>query len=92
MFSLRHLFDPTFKAARLRAIEHVRRSHPDYVVGSASLRADEPGRHVFAVGYRRDGHRTIPDPYLIVAVPKHVGEVEELVLTPQSPYWIRGRK
>jgi len=92
MFRFRDLFDQTFKAARQRAIEHVRGTHPDYFVGSASLRADERERHVFAVGYRNPNHRTIPGPYLLVAVPKDGGEVEELMCTPQSPYWIRGRK
>lgn len=92
MFSLRGLFDATRKAARQRARENVQRRHPGYVVGSVRLRADEEKRHVFAVFYRDRDCPTIPGPYILLAVPKDGGEVEELERTVESPYWIRGLK
>lgn len=92
MFRLRDLFDDTIKVARQRAIEHVRSTHPEYIVGSARLRANESGRHVFAVGYSDPNVHTIPGPYILVAVPKSGGGIEELARTPESPYWIRGLK
>jgi hypothetical protein len=92
VFGLRHLFDPQVKAARQRALQHLRLKHPDYIVGSARLRAGETGRYIFAVFYNEPDQPTIPERYLLIAVPKDGASVEELECTPQSPYWIRGRK
>ena len=54
--------------------------------------ADEHDRYVFAVFYRELERITIPTPYKVIAVNKRQGSAEELELTPESPYWIRGRK
>ncbi|MET0102604.1 MAG: hypothetical protein ABW078_12805 [Sedimenticola sp.] len=92
MFSLRHFFDPNVKVACQRAVQHVREKHPDYFVGSARLRAEEEARYVIAVFYRDPANPKIPDPYMLFTIPKNGGTVQELECTPQSPYWIRGRK
>ena len=92
MFGLRTLSDPHLKAARQRAINHLRRYHPNCHLGTVRLRANEATRYVFAVFYRDPTHPTIPDPYLLLAVPRDCSSVEELECSPHSPYWIRGRK
>lgn len=85
-------FDPEFRAAREKAIGHIRAGHLDWRVVNAAVRAEEPDRFVFAVFYQESGLRVVPGRYAIVAVGRRNGSVEDLPLSPQSPYRIRGLK
>jgi hypothetical protein len=85
-------FDPAFRAARERAMDHLRGAHAGWRVTNALLRAEEPERHVFAVFYADDGPLRVPGRYRLVAVSRLNGTAEELPLSPDSPYWIRGYK
>lgn len=85
-------FDPAFRAAREKAIGHIRSGHPDWRVVNVAVRAEEPVRFVFAVFYQEPGVQVVPGRYTIVAVGRLSGSVEDLPLSPQSPYWIRDLK
>lgn len=85
-------FDPEFRAAREKAIGHIRAGHLDWRVGKCSRSRRGAGPLRVAVFYREPGLQVVPGRYTIVAVGRRSGSVEDLPLSPQSPYWIRGLK
>ena len=85
------LFDPAVHDAKRKARQYVETNHPHWRVGGVSLRANEPERFVFAVFYTRETPQR-PDPYLLVFVAKQSSIIEEENPSPDSKYWIRGRK
>lgn len=89
---LSRYFDPSFQAARQRALEHMRARNPSFTLRGTRLCAEEPSRWVFAVFYQQPGVRTRPDRYQLIAVARDGDAVEDLETSPGSPYWIRGRK
>jgi len=58
-------------------------------VTNAVVRAEEPGRYVFAVLYRDPVAIVVPTRYVLLAVGRDTGTVEALDTSPASPYWIR---
>ena len=81
-------------AALSAPLQHVVARNPTFSVLSARLRAEEPSRYVFAVFYQDPEVLAKPARYKLVAVDRdgEDDDVEELVTSPDSPYWIRGRK
>ena len=57
-----------------------------------SLRASEAERFVVAVFYSDSDLPSRPSPYKLYSVARDLAKAEELPCTPDSPYWIRGRK
>jgi hypothetical protein len=92
MFGLRRFFDPRFKAARGLAMRYVVVRHPTWAVTDACLRAEEPTRYVFAVFYEAPNTQVLPGRYILIAVARHDDSVEQLDTSPESRYWIRGRR
>ncbi len=78
-------FDAGFKAARARWLAHLRRDMPAAWVTNASLRAEEPGRYVFAVFFGDPEVPDVPGRYRLVAVDRAGHTVEDLETTPDSP-------
>ena len=89
---LKGLLDGEAKSAAAIAKEFLRSRHPDLLVHGTWFRAKEPERFVFAVTYDRPGLPSRPSPYKLVAVDRQSGEASFLETTPDSPYWMHGRK
>ena len=88
----RSMFDPNAKKAAARARSFVRDRHPEFIVHEVFLRATETDRFVFAVFYSRPSVIVRPTSYCIVAVSRDSDEINELSVSTDSPYWMRGRK
>ena len=86
------LTDRDARAAGKVAASAVADAHPEYDVHNASLRAAEDTRFVFAVFYSIPNQTMRPGPYTLVAVSRDSTTTEIIHPTPDSPYWIRGRK
>ena len=89
---LKQLLNSDARAAGRLAASAFADANPEFRVHNASLRADEDSRYVFAVFYSNPDRLVKPGPYAIVAVDRVTNATEVLDLTPDSPYWIRGRK
>jgi hypothetical protein len=70
----------------------LRAQHPDWKLCGTSLRATEAERCVVAVFYQESGFLTFPSQYKLFSVPHDLSTVVELPCSPDSPYWIHGRK
>ena len=66
--------------------------HPQLNCEGTRMRAKEDSRFVVAVFYSQPGFPTRPGPYKLYAVARDFGSAHELDCSPDSPYWIRGRK
>ena len=89
---LKQLFDSDARTAGRLAASRFADANPTFRVHNASLRAAEDSRFVFAVFYSNPDRLVKPGPYAIVAVDRATNETTTLEHTPDSPYWIRGRK
>lgn len=85
-------FDKPLKEARQRVTDYVKKNHQDLQITNLSLRAKEPTRYIFAVFYNQEDKQVIPGRYLLISISRENGYIEELPTSPDSPYWIRGRK
>jgi hypothetical protein len=83
------LADSPAGAVARRAFET---EHPQFKCGGTQIRATEESRFVVAVFYSQPGLHERPGPYLLYAVARDLGSAQELACSPESPYWIRGRK
>jgi hypothetical protein len=79
---------PAEAAARRTLLEH----YPDWEARGTSTRAKEESRFVIAVFYLDRSSPIRPLPYKLFAVPRDLSAAKEIPCTPDSPYWIRGRK
>jgi hypothetical protein len=81
---------PACKAAR----DYLWDQHPDWEVWTSirSHRATEDDRTIVAVFYQIPSSRSRPARYRLFAVSHDLRSVEELPLTPDSPYRIRNYK
>lgn len=89
---LRSIFDSRIKSSGALACSFIGARHPEFIVNGVSLRAREAERFVFAVFYLRASLPARPSSYCIVAVTRDSDEISELPLSPDSRYWITGRK
>ena len=89
---LRGIFDGEARSAGRIAKNFLRSQCPDLVIQGTRFRAKEPERIVFAVVYDEPSIRSRPPRYRLVAVDRESGDASFLETTPESPYWIRGRK
>ncbi len=89
---LRSIFDGEARSAGRVAKDFVRAQCPDLMVHGTRFCAKEPERMVFAVFYDEPSFRSRPPRYRFVAVDRESGDASLLETTPESPYWIRGRK
>jgi hypothetical protein len=89
-FDVRTARHPACRAA----VDAVRSIHPDWDVWTAlaSIRADEDDRYVVAVFYSDPNVRVKPPRYLLVALDRALQFIEKLPVSPDSPYFISGRK
>jgi hypothetical protein len=83
------LIDSPAGAVARRAFEA---EHPELKCESTQLRAAEESRLVVAVFYSQPGIPVRPSPYKFYAVAHDSGSAQELACSPDSPYWIEGRK
>lgn len=73
-----------------RIVQHwLRDQHPEWKVMWASVRAREESRDVMAVFNEESPGFMRPPRYKLIAVSHHLGQVEELPCTLDSPYRIR---
>ena len=89
---LKGILDGEVRSAGRAAKDFLRSQSPEAVVHAARLRAKEPERIVFAVVYDEPGIPSRPSPYRLISVDRSSGRTAFLETTPESPYWIRGRK
>ena len=89
---LRRILDGEVRSAGRAAMAFLRSQSPGAVVHGARLRAKEPERIVFAVVYDEPGVPSRPSPYRLISVDRSSGGTAFLEMTPESPYWLRGRK
>lgn len=66
--------------------------HPQLRCLGTKIRATEESRFVVAVFYSEPEMSARPNPYKLYAVARDLNSVQELACSPESPYWIRGRK
>jgi hypothetical protein len=66
--------------------------HSELRCDGATTRATEESRFVVAVFYDDPKRPARPSPYKLYAVARDLSTAEELSCSPDSPYWIRGRK
>ena len=88
---IRRLFTPT-GTARKAARTYFASQCPEWTFLGTSVRAIEEDRTVVALLYEAPPVRTKPCRYLLYAVSSIDGSVEELPCSPDSPYWITGRR
>ncbi len=76
------------------ALQAVRSRHPDWTIwtSSGSVRAVESDRFVVAVFYTAPDVDVTPPRYVLVALDHARQFVEMLPISPDSPYFILGRK
>jgi hypothetical protein len=79
---------PACKATR----EALRRLQASWIVSETRIIANEGARCVIAVFYDAPGISVKPPRYKLFAVSTDLKTIEELPVTPDSPYWIKGRK
>lgn len=75
-----------------RAKEWLVHREPSWRIVDTIIRADEAARFIVAVFYQKPDVMRRPCVYKLFAVPKDDGVVTEIECSPESPYWIRGRK
>ncbi len=80
------------RSARAVARRSFAEQHPGWRCQGTSIRAAEESRFVVAVFYQVPGLPSFPAHYKFYAVSRDFRIAEELPCTPESPYWIRGRK
>lgn len=83
------LMDAPSQVVARRAFED---QHPELRCEHARIRVREKSRVVVAVFFSRPGVLQRPLPYKLYAIQNDLSVAEELSSTPDSHYWIRGRK
>mgnify|MGYP001260800442 CR=1 FL=1 len=89
---LKGIIDVEARSAGRVAENFLRSQHPDLLVHGTQLRAKEPERIVLAVFYDEPHVWSRPPRYPLVAVDRRSRDASHLETSPESPYWIHGRK